>query len=52
MEVIALYFGNVRLDFNAVLQYVQLVKASLKIFSLRVESLSNECKACFEFTEH
>ena len=30
MEVIALYFGNVRLDFNAVLQYVQLVKASLK----------------------
>ena len=32
MEVIAFYFGNVRLDFNAVLQYVQLVKASLKIF--------------------
>ena len=32
MEVIALYFGNVRLDFNAVSQYVQLVKASLKIF--------------------
>ena len=32
MEVIASYFGNIRLDFNAVSQSVQLVEASLKIF--------------------